>query len=777
MSMPTPPPAPPSSLPRRLSKILDTIAQRDFSSLPADQVEGASDGELLVMLSDQELKRAREDDATKRLVSQVQHWRTQCANARLPYERTWMTAIDMYEGRQFTSYDANTKRMRESVMPDGKVRIAMNVCQPTMRTEMAKTSSSRPMASVQPASNDTADILAARAAEGAWEWFHSEEKIHTRVMNQANYWRGVTGNGFMKTFYDQSAQDTAATAAATREWTQDKEANSMAVDGLGAPLLPNPKPAPVMGKVTATSVSPFHLYVPELAEPDIQKQPYVIQLAYIPKERAKLVYGASMPEDWDPATVDSTEIFEINTPGDSVSASTTIDLVRITEAWIKPGVSPHLPQGGLVVLVDNQLVGMSKDGIPYEHGEFPYQHIYTVETGRFYRMSVLEAIIPLQRELNRIFAQLIEYKNLATAPMFYYRQGSVDVTRIRTKPGTYIPVQFGSEFPQAVPLPQLPSYVNDLIEAIRTALEDISGQHQVSRSIAPGADIAASAVAMLREPDDDYLSNTVSSIEAAYEGMARHALTLMVQFWSEPRLIKVAGAGEAVSAKMLTRSEIASGTDIRVTVGTGLPQSRSARLAIVTEWMDKGYIPPAIGLKAIEAGTLGDLFKLLQIDEDQASRENVEMTELITEDEYLQWQSQQQQAQEMAGLMGELTGGMPGDNPMAEPPAMGEEMPVDPMAPAPQPPIFYPVNDFDNHPVHIEVIERVMKSQQWKMLPEWRRTIMTEHRQAHVTAVAEFMARQQMQQSAMATSIGNAQMGEQTGTLGGEPAASAAPPQ
>lgn len=768
----SPPQATTSDLPPLLSKVLSRFNARDLTSLPK-AAETASNAELLVMLSEQELRTAREQDDVKALVSQVESWRRHCANVRLPLEQIWLKNIDMYEGRQFTEYDANTKSMREMTLPDGRVRIPMNVCQPAMRTEMAKTSSSHPMSSVRPASNDQDDVLAARAGEAVWEFFYSEEKIQTRVQNLANYWRATTGNGFIKTYFDASLEDTAATAAARRQWQIDQQANEQAVLGLGAPLLAAPKPEPVMGRVTATAVSPFHLYVPELAESDIQRQPYVIQLSYIPRERAKAIYGASMPEDWEPATVDATEIFEINGPGQSVSAQSTIDLVRVTEVWVKPYVSRWLPKGGLVVLVDNQLVAMSKDGLPYEHNEYPYQHIYTVETGRFYRMSVLEAIIPLQNELNRIFAQLIEYKNLATAPMYFYRQGSVDVRRIRTRPGTYIPVQFGSEFPQAVPLPQLPSYVGDLIEAIKTLLEDISGQHQVSRAISPGADTAASAISILREADDDYLSNTIDSIEAAVEGMGRQALVLMVQFWKQERLVKVAGPGETMSARMLTGADVASGTDLRVTIGTGLPQSRSARQAFVTELMDKGYIPPDVGLKAIEAGALGDLFRVLQIDEQQAERENVEMMELITEEEYNEWLAGQQPDLELPGL----DPGAPA-NPMADPMAAGPEAPqVDPMTGAPVPePSFYPINEFDRHPVHIEMIERAMKGQAFKALPQWRQDVMLAHRRAHMAAMTQYLMTQQQMQAAMAPDGQNPQSGTESGYTdpnAAQPAASA----
>jgi hypothetical protein len=247
----------------------------------------------------------------------------------------------------------------------------------------------------------------------------------------------------------------------------------------------------------------------------------------------------------------------------------------------------------------------------------------------------------------------------------------------------------------------------------------------------------------------------------------------MVQFWDAPRLVKVGGTNEPISAKALTAADIATGTDIRVTVGTGLPQSRSARMAVVTEWMDKGYIPPQIGLKVIEAGTLGDAFKLIKIDEDQALRENVEMTDLITEDEYNQWMLEQ------APAPVDPMGGMPMDGGFgaAEPPAVAEQPQIDPLTGAPvPPPIFYPVNDFDNHPVHIEVIEREMKSQRWKTLEPWRQQVMIEHRAAHVAAVSEFMARQQAQ-AAMATGSVDAQNGDEPGYTGGEPAAPAAPTQ
>lgn len=705
--LPTRRPAEPSGL----EALSDALGEIDF------EAPGAPDpAETLYMLSQKELnKRRKNDEDFTALRDEIKRWRTNADANRLPYEQQWLANLDMYEGRQFNHWDPQRRTTVERLKPDGEVRIAMNFIQPIVRTELAKTTSSHPTASVQPASNDDADILAAQAAEAVWEWLYSEEKVQSRVLNQANFWRAITGNGFVKTYVDMHAEDTAATAAAMKAWRDENAARSAEMTSLlGTP----PKPDPVYGKVTFTAVNPFHLYFGDLMEPDIQKQPWIIQAALIPVERAKAIYSSVMPADWEPKKVSAGSVFDFNRLGmrpDQHGA----DMTMVLEAWIQPHVTKHLPMGGLVIIVDDEIVAMS-EGLPYDHGKLPYQHIYTVETGRFYRKSVIDALTPLQHEFNRIFAQLIKYKNIASAPRWFFRQGAVDPTRVRNVAGQWIPITLGMEYPKLVDLPEIPSYVTNLIDAIKQVVDDISGQHQVSRAIAPGADTAASAISILREADDDYLSNTMDSLENCVESMAQQGISLGVQTWEEPRLIKIAGDSARTSAQVLTGSDIATGTDIRTTVGSGLPQSRSARQALVKELMDGGYVDPATGLKVIAEGALGKLMSRLTIDEDQAERENVLMAR-VTEEEYRQWEATTQQA--MAELAVE-------DPETAQLGAQAEEEGLA------QGPIFFPINEFDNHAVHAVVIERRMKSQEWLGYPDWKQQMFLDHWRAHKSALA-----------------------------------------
>lgn len=684
-----------------IESILEGLIQTDFDAPgapdPADQ---------LYMLSQAELNKRRKKDEFAALATEILHWRSIADTMRMSHEQQWLQNLDMYEGRQFHRWDPTTRTSVEKLKSDGEVRIPMNFIQPVIRTELAKTASSHPTASVQPASNDDDDILAARAAEAVWEWAYSQEKVQSRVLNQANFWRAITGNGFVKTFVDLHAEDTAATAAAKQAFAEESARPQPLMGQLGAA----PEPEAVYGKVSFAPVNPFHLFFGDLLEPDIQKQPWIIQAALLPVERAKMIYKDVMPPDWEPKKVTQGSVFDYSRLG-LRNDYNGVDQTLVLEAWIKPNVTRNLPQGGLVVLVDDEIVAMSEDGLPYEHNEFPYQHIYTVETGRFYRSSVIDALTPLQDEFNRIFAQLIRYKNMASAPQWFYRQGSTDPTRIRNTPGQWIPITLGMDMPVPVQLAEMPQYVMSLIDAIKSVVDDISGQHQVSRATSPGADMAASAISILRESDDDYLSNTQDSIETCVESMARQYLICAVQTWDQPRLIKVTGSSEHLSAKMLTGAEIASGTDIRTTVGSGLPQSRSARQALVKELMDGGYVPPNMGLKIIAEGALGKMFSQITVDEDYAERINVEM-EKITEAEVQAFQ--QTQATAMQEFAQE-------DPETAQLAVQAED---EGLAPAPSmlPPQFA-VKDWENFTVSREVIERKMKSQSWLGFEPWRQDL------------------------------------------------------
>jgi hypothetical protein len=736
--------------------------------------------ESVALVTAKQLKQLTDSEQGSKLAADVSKYYSQVKAARTQYEHVWLKNLDMAQGRQFTEWDKNVGKMVQTPAPDYEPRVVVNVIEPVMRTALAKTGGSNPTATVAPASNEDSDLMAAEAAEQLWDWDFATSKFQTRAFSPANFWAAHTGNGFVKTYYDQSCTDEAATAAAQK--TTAAASSIFAGAGLegafGDPTAPPTQvpQKPVLGKIRHVAVSPFHLYVPDLSEPDIEEQPYVIHAYPMNKQKAINAYQKFVGPDWQPASQTADTIlssYRLGIPGGNTAMP---DTVIVKECWIKPGINPNLPKGGVVIQINDTIVGAS-DGWPYSHGEYPFAHITGIETGVFYRKSVIGTMIPLQNEINRTYAQIIKHRNLALKPMMMFDAGSLDPRKIQSKAGTWIPVALGANRPTALPITDLSAAFWNLLDKFKTELDNITGQHDVSRSTSPGADTAASAISVLQEADNNFLYSWFESIEATFEKSARHFLALAVQFWDKPRLIKIVGDDGSYNVQELVGSDIAMGTDIRIERGTGLPEGKAARIALITDWMKNGFIPVDEGMKALEMGTLGKVYRLIKIDEDQATRENLDM-------KMLDVTAIQQQTEGAAGADPTLE---PPQDPSAlfsqinepdlqqqSPPPVADPMApdqapgaVDPMtgAPAPVDPMSmsasYPINSFDNDAIHIAVHQREMKGQAYKGYAPEIKQVFEEHVAAHQARMGQ-MAAQQQQAAALAA--GGAMEQEKQGT-------------
>jgi hypothetical protein len=264
------------------------------------------------------------------------------------------------------------------------------------------------------------------------------------------------------------------------------------------------------------------------------------------------------------------------------------------------------------------------------------------------------------------------------------------------------------------------------VQQLQSDFEDISGQHQVSRGESGGV-TAATAINYLQERDDAYLTTVFSAMEAAVEKVAKQSLSLFVQYVDQPRIIKVTGDDGSFDAKVLSGADVASGTDIRIESGSALPTSKSARQALITDWMKMGFINPQDGLSILDMGMLKRYYNVIKLDENQASRENLMMKRLDEQ------QIQQFQAQwEQGAAQGQVDKTVPGA-------VDANGQPIGLAIPA-----VVPVHEYDNHAVHIEVHNRFRKSQAFEMMPDAVKAEFQKHVSMHETALQAKLAQQAM---------------------------------
>lgn len=592
---------------------------------------------------------------------------------RTRIRRQWDVNLEMYGGHQYVEQmfkaGSNLSSLGTKGNPKNRERAMINRIEPMIRTEITRQTSQKPSVTVVPASGEDDDLFAAQAAEAVWEFMYVHYKIPF-IMERNAFWTSVTGNGFIKTWWDASKKDN---------------------------LFKNVLGAPTVGNIRYGIVTPYNMFVPDLLCEEIEDQPYLLEAYTRPVEWANAFFGG----EYKANLVAKTEIFESNYFQQSGDGDAIPDSVLIIEAYIKPGGTKHFPNGGVVTLCGDTLVRFV-EGMPYSHDEYPYAHTKHIMTGKFYAKSVLESINPLQRDYNKLRSQINESIYRMGRPQLLAPIGTMDMSKYTSEPGLIIPYKPALGKPEPLQIQPLPSHIPQQVDRVIQDMEDISGQHQASRGMSPGSGVvAATAIAFLQEKDDAIISTTISSIEQTVAKISRHGLTLAVDYWDTPRLIRVTGADRSFDSFVLKGSDIANGLDIRVEPGSALPMSKAAKQAMLMDFYTSGAITKEQLLDQLPIGGVEQLIERMRMDMRVAQRENLRMKRL-TEQDINDFMVQTMESA-VAGNEGTI-------DPQTGTPT------VDPGNLMTYPPIV-PVQKWHNHQVHITTHNNFRNTQGFESLP------------------------------------------------------------
>lgn len=607
------------------------------------------------------LMRQKEDAA---LAQWVTEQFAKCKNARQDQETQWYMNLAFYFGNQYIRpLRTPTGGFTVPKAPPWRVRLVVNRVRPIIRTEIAKLTAQRPTAYVIPATGEDQDKAAAKAAEQIWQAAYRDLEVKKKV-RQMLWWGTICGNAFIKEYWDASL-------------------------------------AGGMGDVNMEVVSPFHISVPDLTLEDIEDQPYVIHSSTKSADYVLRTYGVTA----NPGGAGSDALIDtryLNITGESNVNKK--DQVIVHEVWIKPHGHKLFPAGGLVTVVENKVV-QRLDQYPYMHGQYPFAKFDHVQTGKFYSDSVVNDLIPLQRELNRTRSQIIESKNLMAKPQLLAPKGSVDPRKITSEPGQVIQYQPGLQPPTPLPMQSLPSYVLQEVDRLIQDMDDVSGQHEISRGQNPSQVTAYSALSYLQEQDESKLAASVSSVEEFVEKIARLYLKYVIYYWDLPRTVRVVGRDKMVDAAAWKGSDLRGNTDIRVEAGSAIPLGKQQKQTFLLDLFKLGAIPPEQLFELLEMTDLQDAESEFLVDKQQATRENI--------------------------LMSELGAQMPPEimQPSIDP-TTGQELPAGSQIPQ----MFLP-NSYDNHEAHILFHNNFRKSQEFDQAPDIVKQLFEHHVMLHQYAL------------------------------------------
>lgn len=654
---------------------------------------------------------------------------TKCKNARQHFERQWYINLAFLSGQQYlqpVNFAATGFRLVTPKAPPWRVRLVVNKIRTAIRTECAKLTTSKPVPTVLPSTNEDEDFTAAGVGEQILKYEFGTAKFESQYRSWI-WWGTACGNSYLKQHWDASELDH---DAKTLPPPPTFPGTQMPIPDEIIEEIPRLKemlstPLPAQGKIQVERVTPFHVYVPDLLSEDLDDQPYLIHTMAKSKLWVDQKFGINSTCDVRTSSTILGSAANIVSKG----SPEHMDAVTVKEVWIKPNGHKDFPKGGLLTIVNEQVV-QAVEKWPYPFPEYPFYKYNAMPTGGFYSDSIIVDLIPVQKEYNKKRSQSIEIMNTMGKPKVLYQQGSMDPRMITSEPGQSIPYRAGYEPPIPMNGSEVPaSFVNELTQLVQE-FDDISGQHEVSRGQTPNSAISSgTAIAYLQEQDDAKLTSQVASIEAAIELLGKHHLYLVSEFWNDDRVIKVTGRNDTFEAIHWKQNMLKGNMDVKIQTGSALPFSKAARTALLTEMMQNGFVDPQSGMEMLNFGGLDKVLDVALVDKRQAMRENLRMAAA---------------PEKMLALLLTPAPGPNNEPPQAVPHPNNPEQTVkfngDGTPFQPQPP--FPVNSWDNHQEHIHWHNFFRKTQQFEQLSDIRKEAFELHVQLHQIALQSQLVNQ-----------------------------------
>jgi hypothetical protein len=503
--------------------------------------------------------------------------------------------ISYYIGQQWISWDESNKRIFIPEKREGEVRFVSNKINPIIRRTLSKLTKNKPISDVMPASSDDVDIEAAHLADKVSQWLDYNLDLGD-VDKQLIMWAITTTNAFAKPFWNPNI--------------------GISVDKAGTK----------QGDIDIDVISAFDFVV----DPTAKKWD---EVKWVCQKRMRSVtyikdnYGVevSAESNLTASNIFDMQLKDLNTIG-AIKYNKQEDSAIVKEYWELP--TSEYPNGRRITIANGVLLFESEDiGFGPDdktERELPYFPCGAIDIpGRFWTQSVIELLIPLQREINRTRSKIIENINLMAHPPWISQEGALS-NEIEGGAGEVIEYKLGFAPPHMEQMPSMSADVYKSLEMMDEDLEYLSGMHEFGLGRLPAGVRSAQAIAFLQEEDDTMLGPIGSSFERCKEKYTSYCLKIVQLKYDIPRTVNLVNKTNQIEAVTFKGADLTS-TNVRVVGGSAIPLSKTAKQAYVMDLVQNNVLNPQTDkeliLKMLEMGFTDDMYDEYAFDVNHALAE------------------------------------------------------------------------------------------------------------------------------------------------------------
>lgn len=556
---------------------------------------------------------------------------------RRPFEPDWLLNIAFFLGKQWLSVDPTGRLFQPDV--DYRSLPVDNRIKPAIRSDVARMTKQHPVFVATPRTDDEDGIYGALMAERVHEYEWGELSL-TRKLRQALLWSRTAAAGFWKVSWDPTLGDTIEVYTAGdgtpladpngRPLRTNRDDVQQIVSALPPDQLAALKKKRVsLGDLSVVIKTPFELYPDPLAGEDgTESALWIAEDGVYDVDVAQQRWDTEL----DPDTAAQAGVAESRMQSIIGTAmgegGTRRRGVKVLELWAKS--SSKYPGGRHVVWANNRVL---HEG-PNPYGWLPYVMFRGVPVpGRFWPDAPTTDLRSPQVSLNKRLAQMDENADRIGNPPLL-RPASMDPDwEWLGLPGEELVFQDNgapNSTPAFMQVPEMPAYVQNLIDRHVNSIREISGQHEVTSAQVPNGVTAASAINLLLEQDDTLLGPDIEDLEIGLGHAGSRVLDLCARYMTDERLMRIGGEDGSWDIFEFRGEQLRGHTQIAAQAGSGQPRSKAAKQAAMQQVLDLilrygvDVKPRDMRrfLREFEVGGLERMFSDLSVDEAQANREN-----------------------------------------------------------------------------------------------------------------------------------------------------------
>jgi len=384
------------------------------------------------------------------------------------------------------------------------------------------------------------------------------------------------------------------------------------------------------GDVAVDVYSPFEIIVPAVGLGDIELNdlPWFGKVKYRSLEYFQKTYKKDVSAEARPSGYAwASSILGL---GFGASGSSKEDGAVEKELYFKP--CSEYPKG-LHVIAANGVI-LRKEDYPFD--EYNIEQFKDIEIpGVFWGMATTEAAIWLQKIHNRTLSDIVEFnRSMARGKWLIPRKAKVEV-KFDDSTGQviyYNPVM-GAK-PEMMTIKGLPATYQLALELVARGFMELYSQHEVTQGTNRSDLRSGEMVSLLLEQDDYGNVPTHAIFEESYEAVMKRVLRRIKKGYTNDRIIAIEGDDGEFDIFSFKGADLKNSSDVIVTKESSIPESKVARQARVREnYKDGLYGDPRDErtrervLKMLDEAPEGyqDIFKESHQDRLVARRENMIM--------------------------------------------------------------------------------------------------------------------------------------------------------